>query len=137
MFTLVWDLVPRFLKARIRDWAEADMEGPIAQEITEYVKLALGALPIPVPAILINAAANLIVPPLARLIINELANLEAGGVWFLSFDADGKHAYHSLTPARKDASLLQWGFPPLARHAGQHGILVRYHPHRLLSQPAY
>ncbi|KAI0405760.1 hypothetical protein F4802DRAFT_170788 [Xylaria palmicola] len=73
VFNLVWDLIPVFLKDKIALWAADNMEGPIAQEITEYVKQALGLLPIPVPGIFVNAAANLIIPPLVRLIINELA----------------------------------------------------------------
>jgi hypothetical protein len=55
--------IPGFLRAKIRKWAKDNMEGPIGLEITEYVKQVMSLLPVPVPAIFLNAAVNLIVPP--------------------------------------------------------------------------
>lgn len=77
IYNKVWGAIPDFLKARITQWAKSGNQREIAREITSYVKTALGLLPVPVPKILINAAANLVIPPLVQLIISKLA--QSGG----------------------------------------------------------
>lgn len=73
LFKPVWNIIPDFIKDKIRIWAKANQEGPIAQEINEFVKQALRTLPIPIPGIFVEAAANLLIPPLVRFIIDELS----------------------------------------------------------------
>jgi len=76
LYQPVWDLIPGFLKDRIRQWAkDTNMQGTIAREITEYVKIALSALPIPVPAIFVNAVANLVIPPLVQYLVTKLTKI--------------------------------------------------------------
>lgn len=77
LYKSVWGLIPDFIKDKIREWAKNGMEQQIAREITNYVKMALGALPIPVPSIFINAVANLVIPPLVTYIINLLVGSAA------------------------------------------------------------
>lgn len=74
LFNLVWKLVPDFVKNEIRELAANSKDQQIARAITEYVKMALSALPIPVPAIFLNAAANLVIPPLVSYIMEHLAD---------------------------------------------------------------
>lgn len=78
IFDKVWGLVPDFLKTRITQWAQDGKDQQIAREITSYVKTALGLLPIPVPKLLVNAVANLVIPPLVSFIINKLAKKSLG-----------------------------------------------------------
>ncbi|KAL2001287.1 hypothetical protein VTN02DRAFT_1954 [Thermoascus thermophilus] len=73
LFSLVWGLVPRFIKDKIHDLAKNGKDQQIARAITEYVKMALSALPLPVPTIFLNAAANLVIPPLVAYIIEKFA----------------------------------------------------------------
>ncbi|KAK5625922.1 hypothetical protein RRF57_001638 [Xylaria bambusicola] len=53
LFKKVWKLIPDFIKDKIRQWAkedkDGDKEGFIGEAIAEFVKAALGLLPIPVP----------------------------------------------------------------------------------------
>lgn len=72
IFDKVWKLIPDYLKTRITGWAKDNQSGEIAREITEYVKTALGLLPIPVPGIFINSVANVVIPPLVKYLINKL-----------------------------------------------------------------
>ncbi|KAI1176106.1 hypothetical protein F4777DRAFT_547823 [Nemania sp. FL0916] len=64
------------MKDRIKQWVKEKKQGPIAQEITTYVKRALTALPIPVPAIFINTVANVVIPPLVSFIMSKLGGNE-------------------------------------------------------------
>ncbi|KAF8967252.1 hypothetical protein BDZ97DRAFT_1981611 [Flammula alnicola] len=75
LFDAVWKIVPDFVKTRITQWAKANMDGPIANELTSYVKQGLAALPIPIPSFFVNAVANLAIPPLVSYIIANIANL--------------------------------------------------------------
>lgn len=72
VYNVVWNIIPDFLKERIRQWAHEGQDGSIAREITAFVKQALAMLPIPVPGIFINTAANLIIPPLVTYIIGQI-----------------------------------------------------------------
>ena len=74
LFKIVWGLVPDFVKSKITNWAKQKMDGPIANEITGYVKQALGLLPLPIPVFFVNAVANLVIPPLVTYIIDSLAS---------------------------------------------------------------
>ena len=74
LFDVVWKLVPDFVKAKIKQWAKSKMDGPIANEITAYVKRGLGLLPVPIPAFFVNAITNLVIPPLVSYIIAFLAS---------------------------------------------------------------
>lgn len=82
LVTFVWNLIPKFLKDKIRAWAKDNMDGTIAREITDYVKQALSLLPIPIPGIFINFAANLAIPPLVTYIIKHIADLPDEKVCF-------------------------------------------------------
>lgn len=73
LYDSVWGLIPDFLRAKIARWAADDKQGDIAEAITEFVKTALGLLPIPVPSFFLNGAVNLVVPPLVQLIMTKLA----------------------------------------------------------------
>ncbi|KAF8892340.1 hypothetical protein CPB84DRAFT_1732422 [Gymnopilus junonius] len=76
LFNIVWKLVPDFVKSKVTQWAKGKMDGPIANEITSYVKQALGLLPLPIPAFFVNAVTNLVIPPLVSLIISKLAGTQ-------------------------------------------------------------
>lgn len=78
LYKLVWDIVPDGLKRKIADWAAKNMEGPIADEINDFVKQILRTLPLPIPGIFVNAAANMIIPPLVRVIIGQLTTVAGG-----------------------------------------------------------
>ncbi|KAF4513712.1 hypothetical protein G6O67_000953 [Ophiocordyceps sinensis] len=54
LYDSVWGLIPDFLRAKIARWAADDKQGDIAEAITEFVKTALGLLPIPVPSFFLN-----------------------------------------------------------------------------------
>lgn len=85
LVAFVWNVIPKFMKDKIRAWAKDKKNGgTIAREITEYVKQALSLLPIPVPGIFINFAANLAIPPLVTYIINHIAELPDDEVCFFS-----------------------------------------------------
>ncbi|KAI0249598.1 hypothetical protein BJV78DRAFT_654572 [Lactifluus subvellereus] len=77
LFDIVWGLLPDFIRTRVTQWAQSDMEGAIANEITEYVKIALGLLDIPVPAFFVNAVANLVIPPLVAYIVKYLTSSDS------------------------------------------------------------
>lgn len=69
---LVWKAIPDFLKKEIEKWAAQGMEQQIARAITEIVKTVLNKLPFPVPSVFIDAAANLVIPPLVALIVQKV-----------------------------------------------------------------
>jgi len=72
LFNIVWGLVPDFVKTKVKQWAKDNMDGAIANEITQYVKTALGMLPIPIPGFFVNSVASLVIPPLVTYIISSL-----------------------------------------------------------------
>ncbi|EDR03344.1 uncharacterized protein LACBIDRAFT_307492 [Laccaria bicolor S238N-H82] len=76
LFKIVWKLLPDFVKSKVTDWAKANLQGPIANEINGYVKRALSLLPLPVPAFFVNAVTNLVIPPLVAFIVSNVPKLD-------------------------------------------------------------
>lgn len=74
LFAIIWKLIPVYIQQKITDLADENNARAITQEIYSYVKVALGLLPIPVPGIFIDAAVNLVVPPLVAYIVTKLSS---------------------------------------------------------------
>ena len=73
LYNLVWKLLPAYVRSKVTEWAKKGLEGPIANEIRDFVKTALGLLPIPIPSFFINSVVNLVIPPLVKYIIRFLS----------------------------------------------------------------
>jgi len=93
LYNIVWGPIPDFIKDKIRQWAKEDQngdrEGFIGEAIAEFVKTALGALPIPVPGLFLNGVVNLVVPPLVRVIMSRILQdssktVKAFGITYLT-----------------------------------------------------
>ena len=85
LFKKLWPKVPAFIQVKITRWAKLKSEGPIANEIRDYVKQALDALPIPIPSFFINSVANVAIPPLVKYILGALGSA-VGPVSLLSIN---------------------------------------------------
>jgi len=102
LFNLVWGLVPGFVKDKISQWAKENKDGAIANEIASYVKMALGMLPLPIPAFFINATANLVIPPLVSFIIGHLAGINVAAT-----DASGVYAYMTYAHTAESIKVMK------------------------------